>query len=109
MSKRRLLVAAIAGALVIFAVLGAPRLRRQWVIYQTISRGLAKHACSCMFVSRRTLDACLDDLPGADQLDKIGVRFQIDSTDPGRSVTTTVFRVFRGQATYEEGAGCTQY
>jgi hypothetical protein len=109
MARRQILVALIVGVLGVLVGFGVVRGRKQSVIAQTISRGLAKHACSCMFISKRSLQACLNDLPGADQLHKLMVRFEVDSTEPGKSVATTVYGVFRGEAVYETGAGCTQY
>jgi len=90
-------------------VLGAVRARKEWLTAEIITRNFAKNTCSCIFVTKRTLGQCLDDFPEAERLHMSRVRFEIDSTDPGKSVTTTLFGIFRGVAVYEAGAGCTQY
>jgi hypothetical protein len=96
--------AVIAGAIGLIAV-G----RRQWLIADIANRNINKQTCSCVFVGRRSLDACIADIPPAERLHLRWVRFRLDTVPGQEALTNTMFGIIGSTAKYEPGTGCTQY
>lgn len=64
------------------------------------ARAVAKTACSCVFIARRSLEACRkDDPPGFDM-----VRAHLDREE--KAVKASVFWVIRAEAVYQGATGC---
>lgn len=64
---------------------------------ETATRFVARMSCSCVFVSGRTLDACLADLPAQAQW--------MDVALDGAGIRASVLWI-EGRAGFEEGRGC---
>jgi len=64
------------------------------------ARAVAKTACSCVFIARRSLEACRkDDPPGFEM-----VRAYVDEEE--KAVKASFFWVIRAEAVYQGTTGC---
>ena len=73
---------------------------RMLVAYANIAAGYtAQQICSCLHVSRRSLESCLAEYP-AEQLKLV----ELDTA--GDRVRIAAFGVSHGESVFEEGYGC---
>lgn len=88
-------------ALAVILVGGGAWASRDQVTYAHIATGYAaKQLCSCMYVSGRTLDACVADYPE-------DARRNVTVAAEGEMVRASVlFGAISAEAVYEEGYGC---
>ena len=99
MRWRTRIALALAGLLVVGAVVGIPRLRQA----SEIGAGyLAKAACSCVYLAGRELDACRADLPT--YFSSMEVALLPDGD--GVRTRTSLFDIER-VARHRAGRGCT--
>ena len=99
MRRRVLWLWLLVGAIVL--MIGAGFAAQRPITFATIATAYAaKQTCSCRYVSGRTMDSCLSDLPE-------DARGQFQVAEDGLTVrATALFGVFQAEAVYEEGYGC---
>ncbi len=96
--KRWITLGWIAAGLVLafglLALLGGP------VAYARLATGyVAQQTCACLHVANRELASCLSDYP-AEAVSHINV------TQDGATVRASAFGVFKAEAAFEDGFGC---
>lgn len=105
MSRKRWIGIVVLGGVVALAAL-AWFGTRETVAYASISTGfVAQQTCTCLYVSGRTMDSCLSDIPEDSQ-----ASIAITASDPDaaeRSVNVSALNgLFKAQAAYDEAFGC---
>lgn len=99
MSRKRWIWAGLGAALL--AVAGAAWLLRDDLTYAHIATGYAaKETCSCVHVSGRALQDCIDDYP-----EEVRSNISVEQ-DGARMRASVLFGAVRAEAVFEEGYGC---
>ena len=90
----------LAFAVVAVLACAAIHASRSLLVYGNIAAGYtAQQTCSCLHVSRRSLESCLAEYPP--------YQIKLIAFDTaGDRVRVAVFGVFHGESVFEEGYGC---
>lgn len=100
MSRKRLIVTGALVALTL-VIVGGLFAARSLPAYANIASGYtAQQTCACLYVANRELESCLADFP-ADAISHITIE-----TDEDRVRTSALAGMFKAEAVYEDGFGC---
>lgn len=102
--RRQRLWAALALLVLLLLAGGVYAYRRIAPYGQTGGAYIAKQLCSCVFLTGRSEASCRAEFKP--DIDRFAVRVN-RSGAPARGRVTATLAVFRGEATYAEGYGCT--
>ncbi|HVK82065.1 MAG TPA: hypothetical protein VM915_15795 [Verrucomicrobiae bacterium] len=100
MSRKRWIWVGVLAAIV-FIVAGGAWASRDQVAYARIATGYAaKQTCSCLHVSGRALESCMEDFP-ADARQQLSI-----AQDGDRVRASVLFGAISASAVYEPDYGC---